>query len=299
MMIEGHWRRLVGYLAADVFDEDTGETHPQQPMGTVFFVNMNSDHLEFGYVVTCRHVLEGARSQVPGKMYILVNRRIEARGKLTVLETVAYPTLYDDWIWNDSADLAVCKFKRERGLDAWLYPMNDAWGRHPQEGQDVFFIGMFHQLANRSSIEAITRSGFVAHRGIQENICVDLNQGHTVNAKVYLVESRSWGGESGSPVFVYEEHNLFFDSDHAPVAHTQTVGHAHLMGIMHGHYEREIDVTSKRKKIGNADVNTGIAIVMPVSELRDLLNDARLVEDRERRTLENEERMRPKPPKPD
>lgn len=79
--------------------------------------------------------------------------------------------------------------------------------------------------------------------------------------EAYLIEARSIGGLSGSPVFVIER--------------KQSETTMYLMGLIHGHWdipsESLIDDISQDAGV-KAGVNVGIAIVTPASKILDVLN---------------------------
>jgi hypothetical protein len=175
-------------------------------------------------------------------------------------------------------------------------------------GHDVFFIGMFSELPGQERVEAIARFGKVALPKTKIRITVIPDSGSLVEVDACLVESRSWGGESGSPVFLYEEHYLkqdFFDDvglsdvQKSPVRASQVW--PPLLGILHGHYEIPRGVKIGIEDTGaDVSVNSGIAVVIPAHEIYATLMDERLVKDREelKDRLERQARKRGTP-KPD
>jgi hypothetical protein len=89
----------------------------------------------------------------------------------------------------------------------------------------------------------------------------------TANGKIeaYLIESRSIGGLSGSPVFVYLGNWRLIDKKWRQASGFTFT----LLGLMHGHWdidEADIDVsipdTNKQRSI-----NMGMAIVIPVEKI--------------------------------
>jgi hypothetical protein len=95
----------------------------------------------------------------------------------------------------------------------------------------------------------------------------------------YLVEARSIGGLSGSPVFI-----------HAPVWRVRKDGSVvtnegsqrfHLLGLMHGHFDVstlhdgfDVDATPAQ------GINTGIGVVIPVEKILETIDQPELVEMR-------------------
>ena len=85
----------------------------------------------------------------------------------------------------------------------------------------------------------------------------------------YLIEARSIGGLSGSPVFVRESVAV-------------GVGAFYLMGLMHGHWD--IPPEDKNDTVDTTDankaVNMGIAIVVPTRKILEVINREELVDMR-------------------
>ena len=96
----------------------------------------------------------------------------------------------------------------------------------------------------------------------------------------YLTEWRSFGGASGSPVFVY------FPPDRVPNVITVGTPTIRLLGLIHGHIEirQEVEYTGESWSKGTVDVNSGVAVVIPAKTIKEVLMTDRLVEDR-RETL--------------
>jgi len=89
----------------------------------------------------------------------------------------------------------------------------------------------------------------------------------------YLVESRSIGGLSGSPVFAHLS-TPRINEDGTLNKEIKLMRHLWLLGIIHGHY----DVKTPNEDIAVEDaikeeaINMGIAIVTPVEKIIDVLN---------------------------
>ncbi|MFC1908948.1 hypothetical protein ACFLXD_03695 [Chloroflexota bacterium] len=87
-------------------------------------------------------------------------------------------------------------------------------------------------------------------------------------ADAYLVESRSWGGHSGSPVFIY------FPITRKPgvidFGHQQEFA---LLGLTQGHFDIPKDVIFTGDILGTGEVplNAGIAVVIPAEKIIETL----------------------------
>jgi hypothetical protein len=87
----------------------------------------------------------------------------------------------------------------------------------------------------------------------------------------YLVEARSIGGLSGSPVFVNLGITRFMDgqlkkSEKGPVFY--------LIGLIHGHFDvDEKEFESKAEETSISKINSGIAIVVPFHSINQTIID--------------------------
>jgi hypothetical protein len=245
-----------------------GELH-----ATGFFLSVPCQRLRASHVyfVTAKHVAERLRER---EIYFLVNRMhggtisIEATNKWWF-----HPT-------DPTADIALVQ------LD--VNPLADIMSVEVQQlatpqilaqmdigiGDEVFATGLF------SHVPAVTRNiPIVRHGNIAmmpgEQIQTDLGF-----ADVYLVEARSMGGLSGSPVFVRPTVYAKLTSGLNRQVDFLGVGHGvTLLGLMHGHWDiRESELNkpsfSQDRKHG---VNLGIAIVVPAVKILETLNQQELV----------------------
>jgi hypothetical protein len=85
--------------------------------------------------------------------------------------------------------------------------------------------------------------------------------------EIYLIESRSIGGLSGSPVFVLKEFEI-------------GRWRVRLVRLIHGHWdapaETIVDATTKAR-----DVNVGIAMVAPAKKILETINQTGLAKIRD------------------
>jgi hypothetical protein len=298
VLIDDYYQRLVGYIVADVRDQDTGETY-RLPQGTVFFVeiHLSKSHLgTFGYAVTCRHVLEGMHERGYGDGFIRLNRRSHPG-------IYDHPFRFEDWTRSKTSDLAVCAVSIPVEADYWFYPMY-GFSSGLALGQDIFFVGLFSARPGVDSVDALVRSGKVAREYAKVALTVNDIARESIETTVHIVESRSWGGESGSPVFIYDEKWKLeqgyqiggFSSQDRVVPDV----HPKLLGVMHGHYQIPADVMNAGETAGGVDINSGIAIVIPCVHLTELIMQDHLIKERQRDEDRREERARRSSmPKPD
>jgi hypothetical protein len=106
-----------------------------------------------------------------------------------------------------------------------------------------------------------------------------------------LIEARSIGGLSGSPVFVRETINLKTGDDEF----LSGLGPIYLLGVIHGHWDIPPDAKNDIRVVDETgSVNMGVAIVTPASKLLDVINQDELMEAR-RQAAEDRKRRQVKP----
>jgi hypothetical protein len=102
-----------------------------------------------------------------------------------------------------------------------------------------------------------------------------------VSVDAYLVEARSWGGQSGAPAFV----SFLPDRELMTTGTFRQEGRTGmLLGLVHGHYDirTNVEFIGDITGSGHVNVNAGIAAVIPAQKIRDTLMEKELVEERER-----------------
>lgn len=268
-------------------------------MGTAFFVAITagdeSQPLTPGvdghpYLVTARHVIDGIRDYgTDGKVHVRVNLR---DGGIAFVETEA-----DEWrSLSDGADL----------VDIAVLP----WGSTPQLldykvipvvpmfvtdelitqdniglGDDLFMTGLFvNHFGERRNIPIVRMGNIATMPG--EPVATDLG-----SMTAYLIESRSVGGLSGSPVFVEVDPLRSVTVD--PLGGTVRASTArlsrrfYLLGLVHGHWDAQF-AAGDGASVPDPLVNMGVAIVVPTQKIMEVLNMPKLV--RERRQDEEDKR---------
>jgi hypothetical protein len=226
----------------------------------------------WGGVVTARHVIDGIRGKADdGKVILRLNDQ-------DTPTSTAVTSVVDDWILHpDGPAVDVCALPLTPPLDRFdhrVYTLDSvvddqvAQDEQIAVGDEVFLPGLFGNHPGSERNIPIVRTGNIAAMP-EEPVRSSLGP-----MEAYLIESRSIGGLSGSPVFV----NLGpvrETPDRPPLTlHRATI---YLLGVMHGHW----DVPSPDPLMGT--VNMGIAIVSPIKKAVEILEGAE-----EFRTMKNE-----------
>jgi hypothetical protein len=262
-------------------------------VGTGFFVMVPSRFPDRGYLylVTARHVVD---ILTLGDWVMRVNTRTGG--------CVDFWGNKDHKWWfhpteEDRTDVAVTTIKATEELDFRALPlsifvadedMKSETGIGP--GDEVFLTGLFNRMRGRSRNMPIVRMGNVAMIPDPGELVpgVRIGRSRVVDAEAYLIEARSMGGVSGSPVFVRRTVSQFDPvstrGGQPKVTHCLVYGEFFLLGLMNGHWD--IDPMEKNDPdpvLGRRDgsVNLGIAVVVPSNKIRESLYHPELVALRE------------------
>jgi hypothetical protein len=284
VLVPSEFRKCVAYLAVDVQDDETGAV-VRTALGTGFFVTVPVEDVGHAvYLVTARHVIDSSRPYE--RLFARLN--LPAGGFVDV--DVPSP---DEWEMHPRTDVAavVAAIAVER-LDVKAVPVEMFLGEerikaatgHPLgEGDEVVLIGLFTSNPGQSRSEPVVRFGHVS-RMPYEPIPIKMDpapDGAYTPVKAYLVEATSYGGQSGSPTFLY------FAPDRVPgsISVGGPNGAFALLGLVHGHYphKQKVKVTSGEiTGEGKIDFNLGISVVIPAQDIIDVLNTEVFMEHRKK-----------------
>lgn len=277
MLVDELYRKNVCYIAAE-YRENDSKDYTIVPVGTAFFVRYVLGSHAFYYAITARHVIQDTHDS---SQYRNIFFRVNNPGSRVARDI---PVSYEDWVFHADSDVAVCRANWDASIDVFGLPVG-ALGTPATPGHDVFFIGLFERLPGEGSVDAIVRFGKVAHPLTKVPIS-DFSTGRgTKIVDAYLVESRSWGGESGSPVFLHDEHYVVapepglygWRADIQQSRVTSTQVEPKVLGLLYGHFEINRSVRSGTVETGDeVDLNSGIAVVIPASKILETLADPRL-----------------------
>ena len=278
----------VAYIA-EIVGEDTS-ANSLDLQGTGFFVTIPSKTKGSGWrvLVTAKHIATALSNR---DVEIIVNKKGGG--------TMPLPLILDHWCFHPSADVAVLPCNVHPDMDILSISTEHFWVPTTSEedevvgiGDEVFFPGLFTYAPGRRRIMPLLRHGNLAMLP-DEQIQVDGGF-----ADVYLVEARSVGGMSGSPVFVRPTMAL----DEATVLGegAQTLmgvsSELRLLGLMHGHWDiQESDLNSPRYTPNPKGVNLGIGVVVPASKILETLNHPLLLALMEKQERQTNETFSPNP----
>jgi hypothetical protein len=269
--------------------------------GSGFIVGVVSElaHLPFAYAVTNSHVIREARA--------LVLRFNTADGQYDLQKTT--PEMWTHH--TDGDDVAVCKVDLSDDRHKFRMVMTDEFvtkdlikAKDIGPGDDVFMVGRFVNHEGKQRNLPTVRFGNIAQMP-GEPI---LNRRGLLQES-FLVETRSMGGCSGSPVFIHiaitpdelwmpESLRSLWPSSKrrlqpAPTVFAKAIDHTErleyhgpwLLGIDWGHlsaYEPIFEKDQQTRVAGDlfARSNTGMAGIVPAWKILELLNTEELVMQR-------------------
>lgn len=286
MRIPDNLKNTVCFLAVKL--EEAGTEKPQYG-GTGFFVSVPGEldsRLSHTYLVTAKHCIERAKTY--GNLHLRLNFIPEKTDFVDEGEAELVPMSLYDWIYpdDDAIDIAVSPFNllTHEAVNQVSLPI-DALATDEKintanigAGDEVFALGLFTFRYGRYKNLPIVRSGTIA--SMPDEPLQDESSGLDYNA--YLIEARSMGGLSGSPVFATFGLGLFNATATAGVVPSPL-----LLGLIRGHWdlrERETIVNYSVDEL--LTVNTGIAIVTPIQEVMKLLVGEELKKERRRQEKE-------------
>jgi hypothetical protein len=278
----------VAFLCADVYDEERGVTD-RNPAATAFLVAVPIERNAWiPYVVTARHVID--KSQRYGPLYLRVNTQ-DSYQDIEIAQDV--------WVTHPTTDVAVARLSdnlfsptgpthqyapKALSIDRLI---TDEFAREHNigEGDEVIFIGLFPNYWGADRAQPIARFGNIS-LGTRGKVPLRLNPAENpVCVDAYLVEARSWGGQSGSPAFV----SFMPDREVMTTGQLRQEGMTGmLLGLVHGHFDikTEVEFVGDITGSGHVNVNAGIAAVIPAQKIRETLMDEEFEEERERERQE-------------
>lgn len=256
--------------------------------GTAFFVIIldTASNFRTRYAVTARHVLDGIETdkECPDKKVLIRLNLIG--GSLDYIETNLR-----DWVSHPdrSVDVAVIQIDDElvKGFDVGYVPneyfMNDdaiaLYSVGP--GDEVAIAGLYSLREGRNQNLPIVRIGNISAMPSER---VDSPDFHEDGIIAYLIEARSFGGLSGSPVFANlgQDRRVGSHTFHANLAdRNDASGIFILLGLIHAHNDEIIAQKIESRPTGGiVRINMGIAIVVPMKQILEVLNQPRLINER-------------------
>ena len=279
VFLDERLRECVSFLYVDDLTDD-GQI-VKTPIGTGFFIlkslakedevetatSIDNSHDCFAsYLITAAHVVKKCVEENWNPLYVRINKKDGTYWD--------QPTDPVSWTRHDEDDVALIELgdipnltKETVSLRALGFP-NLATDEYMASipvtaGYEVFFLGLFAGHPGKGHAQPIIRFGNIAlmrHDKIDSYLSNDPDA-EAVELDAYLVEARSWGGQSGSPALFYYP-PLQPSSSPLWVRFQTPI----VLGLVHGQYERDAQQIANK-----ALASAGIAMVIPASKIRQII----------------------------
>jgi hypothetical protein len=253
-----------------------------RPRATGFLVSIAEDGFRFSYLVTAEHVISGLQTK-GHEISIRVNQK---GGPVGVGPAPASGWCFHPENERAPTDVAVCAVSIGDDADVLTLALNGESAVVATEevmrdenigvGDEVAIIGMFRSHYGHERNIPVVRIANIAAMP-EEPVLTDYC-GYT---DAYLIEARSIGGLSGSPVFV----NMPPFRVRGGTWEARGGKPMFLLGLIHGHFDvknlKEDSVVDDDDTAAAAGgINTGVGIVIPVLKIVETINHPDLVADR-------------------
>lgn len=234
-----------------------------------FLLRRHGDNRATTFFVTAKHVIDKIRS--------LGVESPQIRFNVKDGQSVWLSAPFDMWRYHpedDTVDVGIIPCGIDDSMDHLAIPLDlvvndEIFSKYEiGEGEEVFVIGLFRHHHGRERNIPIVRVGNIS------SLQSDPVQTRDHLMEAHLIEARSIGGISGSPVFV----NLGSVRMIGGQLQTRSGGMGYfLFGLMHGHFETTIaELDSNDSANEYEQLNSGIGIVVPVAKILEVLNQAEL-----------------------
>jgi hypothetical protein len=261
----------VGFLAEKI--SANGQPEEFNRIGTGFFVTYHhpadSESMRFVWFVTAKHLVEEIEKQ-GRKLGVLVAGKDKNPPRFLPLPRWYYhPT---DSTTDVAMTLVVGYDSRDSLVSASTKVLLTSVSIEQQNigiGDEVFMPGLFTFVEGTKKQSPIMRYGNLAMLPDEQ---IDTDRGFM---DAYLIEARSIGGLSGSPVYVRKTLRLPYPSpdEEGRVQYLHGPGGFFLLGLAHGHWDiKESQLNSYSYEHDHKrGVNMGICIVVPAYKILDIL----------------------------
>jgi hypothetical protein len=255
--------------------------------GTGFVLMLEAYDFSFPYVVTAKHVIDQATGEKRSRDALL---RVNGRdGDVKYIKTK--PTA-----WQQHPDHAEGVNKRKY-IDIAVYGLVNyrEWAKTDLDKYDFTYL-MEEDLCTEEIIkkysiglgdEVAIPGLFLSHIGTSKNVPI-VRTGNIAAMRgeepvptshgpmdAFLVEMRSVGGISGSPVLTHMaiRPRTLLPQSSDPTGIEQSEKSHYLLGLVHGHYTittQDEWVFKTNQQVG--DINAGISIVVPASKIMETIS---------------------------
>jgi hypothetical protein len=246
------------------------------PIGTGFICNHFDEELAFGYTITCRHVLDQCAFDSKGH-----ERSIYIRFNTKDGSTRDIKTSRSSWV--DHKDK----------VDASIIPVDSSWDSDDQLDSGPLTDSAFMTAEKAAQVgfslgdELFIAGLFVGHPGEKKNVPivrvahVSAMPGEPIwmsspRRPAYLVETKSLGGTSGSPVFLNLQPMRYTRGPIGRIDEKMSVLPYLLIGMIQGSHGGDYSAEFVEDRDGNKispdrEFNAGISVTVPSEQIVEIL----------------------------
>jgi hypothetical protein len=253
------------------------------PRATAFIVEIEQHQHRWLYLVTAEHVVSGLLSK-GHDIWLRINNKSGIPDEIKCAST-------DWWFHPDNetaaTDVAIAPLNIDQDTDINPIPIFGPKSVAATSeviskvrigvGDEVAITGLFRSHHGQNRNVPITRIGNLAmmnEEPVKTKYCGYVD--------AYLVEARSIGGLSGSPVFIHLPAIRTIDGK-TEIHPDQKVFQLYLLGLMHGHFDIDnlnADVVLDDEKDASSGIHAGIGVVIPVEKITETILQQELTEMR-------------------
>lgn len=274
MLVPEHARQCVVFIGTKEADKRF------QPRATGFFVSYLVEGGAFLYLVTAEHVISGLSTR-GHDIWVRVNFRNGEGGEFRVPfenwrfhpdETkrtdVAVASVGDQARNDETGEIVKIDLRHiSANGDKSIFAIQKTIDEHAiGPGEEIAIIGLFRNHFGAERNIPIVRTGNIA---MMKGEPVFTSYAGWIDA--YLIEARSIGGLSGSPVFVNMPPYRIVNNQ---TRSTHGTSQLYLLGLVHGHFDvaslKDDAVLEDDGVVGG--INTGIGIVIPAEKILETID---------------------------
>jgi hypothetical protein len=219
------------------------------------------------YLVTAKHVVQKARANYGG-LFMRYNVTPEQWREVSLKN--------DEWVLDPDSDAAILPLEISgpasiHVIASELFLTDETIAEHDVGiGDDLTLCGLFVRMAGHRANAPIVRSGIIASMPRDP-----IRDRDGKEYPGYLVEVRSIGGLSGSPVF------LILDQERRSGTRFKQSPKTFVLGLVRGHWDYQSPLSPADASTEEVErVNLGIAIVTPIQRVAHLLAREEVVQRR-------------------
>lgn len=259
MIVNDDIRKCVVFIGIKEADEK------YKTVGTAFYIGRDICNTTVGcpYLVTARHVIDGIKNLGLDEVYLRINLK-SGGADWAVVPINAWRNHPKD----DNVDVAIMYLNIPPEFDHLMIPLSmfltsKLIADHKIGiGDEVFITGLFRHHHGKVKNIPIVRIGNLAAMDEEKIITKDFGA-----IAAYLIEVRSIGGLSGSPVFL----NLGYARQINGLTQFAKGTMIFFLGLIHGHFDQSTQISDIHVE-ASEKINTGIAIVIPYYKILEVLD---------------------------